>query len=722
LVFKKRKNISGAMELKIMEKLIVKNSSLSIRSFLVMMVVVYIFSIAMRMIWVYQFQDVEQYQWNNQIMINTNDGYWYAEGARDILKGSHEMYDLSPIDSPLSKLTAFLSKYIPVSFETLILYMPTFFGSLLVFPIMLIARTINQDKVGLLAALLGGIAWSYYNRTMTGYYDTDLLVVVLPTFFTWATIWSLHSKKLEFFWFAPLIASASFFWHGGILHIANGILIMGFIYTLMFERKNLFYYKFLSLFIIALASLPFVVKIIIIFLLNFVYITYKDKLKESVVISIVVASVLIYFFFGGWSWLIGIINSGYVSRFLVADEINVSLKFFGVVNTVREAGHIPFETFANRISGHTVTFVLSVVGYILFLIRYRLMLLSLPMVVLGFFALQGGLRFTVFSVPFMALGVSFLIFVIANFLQNNIAKYLFVALCTVGVLYPNIQHIIDYKVPVVFQKNEVEVLDKLGRITSREDYVVSWWDYGYPIRYYSDVKTLIDGAKHDGADNFPTSFALSEPQMAAANMMRLDVEFTELGYKNKCFPTFKCMLKAYNEPNPNKFLPALSNPNLQLPPKTRDIYLYLPHRMLNIFPTVVMFENLDLVSGQRYNNPFFLYSSTFQDLPDRINLQQGVSIMKQGGMIHIGGQQIQLNAFITAFYDANGKLQRQVQQINDKSPISVIFMKSYNAFLVVDQKMLNSTFIQLFVLENYDPNLFDPVIMTPLAKVFKLKK
>jgi hypothetical protein len=49
-------------------------------------------------------------------------------------------------------------------------------------------------------------------------------------------------------------------------------------------------------------------------------------------------------------------------------------------------------------------------------------------------------------------------------------------------------------------------------------------------------------------------------------------------------------------------------------------------------------------------------------------------------------------------------------------------MQDYNKILVVDNYTLNSTYIQLFVLETYSKELFEPVIMTPIAKVFKVKK
>jgi len=41
--------------------------------------------------------------------------------------------------------------------------------------------------------------------------------------------------------------------------------------------------------------------------------------------------------------------------------------------------------------------------------------------------------------------------------------------------------------------------------------------------------------------------------------------------------------------------------------------------------------------------------------------------------------------------------------------------------LIVDEKTYNSMFIQLMVLENYNKKLFEPVILTPSAKVYKLK-
>ena len=147
-------------------------------------------------------------------------------------------------------------------------------------------------------------------------------------------------------------------------------------------------------------------------------------------------------------------------------------------------------------------------------------------------------------------------------------KFLFIVVLTLAILYPNYKHVLDYKVPTVFNADEVKVLDELKGVAQREDYVISWWDYGYPIRYYSDVKTLIDGGKHDGSVNFPVSFMLTNPQDVSAKMARLDVEYTENGFIkiDTNLSNIEKMTKEYGFKDTNDFLLSLQT-DLKLPKK-----------------------------------------------------------------------------------------------------------------------------------------------------------
>ena len=179
---------------------------------------------------------------------------------------------------------------------------------------------------------------------------------------------------------------------------------------------------------------------------------------------------LLFMFFGNVFGLILTKVTGYMSTGTVSE----GLRFYGVKQTVREAGQIPFSMFANRISGSQVGLFASLIGYIVLVIRHRAFLLALPLVGIGVFALWGGLRFTVYAVPIAAISAVYLFYVLGEFFQNQKLKYTFVAIATAAMLYPNVTHIINYKVPTVMNKPEVEDLVKLDSMAGDKDYTLSW--------------------------------------------------------------------------------------------------------------------------------------------------------------------------------------------------------------------------------------------------------
>ena len=680
------------------------------------------FSVAMRMIWVYQFDGYSPFMYNHQFMINTNDGYFFAEGARDILSGISQENDLSPITSATSQLTAFFATISPFSFESIILYMPVFLSSLIVVPIILIAKNLKNLEMGLVAALLASIAWSYYNRTMVGYYDSDMLNIVLPMFLLWSIVWAINTNEnkyliitafdiLVYRWWYPQSYSLEFSFFGLIL-----------LYTLVFDRKNLYNYKLLAIMMFAMINVDGYFRFILVLAIYFLF--NQDKFQKYIY-YIFGISVVTFFISGGFTPIWGMLKAYIFTNSVSQSELGLKLHFFSVMQTVREAGHIPFETFANRISGHVVTFVLSIVGYIYLAYRHKVMLFALPMVGLGFLASVGGLRFTVYAVPILAFGIAFLIVELARIMPTKKLKVLSIIAFSMMILYPNYKHIDNYKVPTVMNNDEVQILSKFKSIANREDYVVSWWDYGYPIRYYGDVKTLVDGGKHSGAVNFPISFILTKPQEISAKLARLDVEYTEKMFKitdekSQVDSTIEYMTTDYGFKNTNDFLISLDT-DIKMPKKTTDIYFYLPFRMLEIYPTVSMFSNMDLMDGHEYQRSFFFISKNFRENNNIINLGRGISVDLSKGFVNLGNQKVKINRFVKTFYDEKMQLQKDVQSSGDKSGLNVVFMSNYNTFLVLDEANYNSLYIQLMVLEEYDKSLFEKVLSNPHAKVYKLK-
>jgi dolichyl-diphosphooligosaccharide--protein glycosyltransferase/undecaprenyl-diphosphooligosaccharide--protein glycosyltransferase len=443
-----------------------------------------------------------------------------------------------------------------------------------------------------------------------------------------------------------------------------------------------------------------------------VYFLIKDREFDKKMLYILSAIAVIGFMYFGDVFLL-IYNK--VSSYLNRGIDSEGLHFFQVQQTVREAGVIPFSTMANRISGSTVGVIVSLIGYVLLVIRYRPFILALPLIGIGVFSLMGGLRFTVFAVAIAAMSAVYLFYVIAGASDKKPFRYAIITILTALMIYPNISHILGYKVPTVFTNDEVKVLKALDKMASEKDYTLTWWDYGYPIWYYSDTNTLIDGGKHSHDNYIISKIMNTSSQTQAANLSRLAVEKYVKSGDVVADEIFKDI-------DPNDLLDELKSDTYKLPEKTRDIYLFLPNRMLNIFPTVGLFSNLDLKTGKRGEQPFFYKADRFKDDGDVVHFGNGLAFEKRTGVLHIGQNKTEIKRLVMVGYDKNQKLQKDIQSINPNAEISIIFMQSYGSFLILDESMYNSLFIQLFVLEEYDKNLFEAVISSPYAKVYKIKR
>ena len=687
----------------------------------ILFAIAFLISFFARMYWVDYASNVEEYKFNNQVMINTNDGYFYAEGARDLLAGSHETGDRSAVTEPVAYATMILYKLLPfISFETLILYMPAFFGSLVVIPIILIGRAFEKTEIGFFAAVFASITYSYYNRTMAGYYDSDMFALIMPPFV--AAFLISYFKDQNKLWQALLLFSfalskllypQSFTWMLGAIGFA-------FLYTVVFERKNKHIYLTLALSLVMISDLPFLAKVLLTGVAAYYTPLILSNLK--ILISATVVSAAAFALFGG---IDPIVSAAKAYLFKDSLTVKTTLKYYDVVQTVREAGRMDINLFASRISGSMPVFILSLIGFALFVRKEKLFALTLPMFGLGLFAYFGGLRFPVYAVPFAALGLFFFVFWLISSLKG-VAKTSIATIALALMSIPNLYHIYGYTVPTVFTAQTVKQLDALGKIAKHEDYVFAWWDYGYPIRYYSNVKNHSDGGKHDGATNFIESFILCNTnQRASANMMRESVEgYEELIKKGEEVKkgTLEHLLekRGLGVDNYQQYLDLLSKPDFVAAPKTRDVYLFLPYEMFEIFTTVKLFSNIDLKDGTAKTSPFLGIYTDYKEDSQTINLGDAI-IDKVEMRATIGKNSFPIKTSTVSYFDKNGSFVSRHQSVKNGGEMHLVFLPSYHTYMLMDDEVFNSTFVQLFVLENYDKNLFEKVSETPEAKIFRLK-
>ncbi len=685
-----------------------------------LMLLAYLFSFAIRLIWVFQFQDNPSVYWNSEIMINTNDGYFFAAGAQEALTGIHSdnprvfgIWDYGVIF-----FTSLFAKITPFSLETIILYMPAVISSLVVIPMILIARLYKQTMWGFFAALLGSITWSYYNRTMTGYYDTDMFSAMAPMFILFFLIKSTIDLNLRSALYAGLaIVIYPFLYDQGQAIVYSIGIIYG-AYMLWFHRDSNVTYSSLILVFISLLPLNHFIDKPYSYLVHFtiliaLYLFLKqERLAKKEMMIATGVSLFLFLFLGDVFGLI----LGKVLSYTLQGTGEGSLHFYGVNQTVREAGKIPFETFANRTSGSSIGVIISLIGYVVLVFRRPAFILALPLIGIGIFSMWGGLRFTVYAVPIAAMSAIYLFFVIAEQIKDNSAKYAFIALATAGMIYPNITHIIGYRVPTVLNKTEVADLAKLDSVADGKDYTLTWWDYGYPIWFYSDTSTLIDGGKHNN-DNFIISKILLTPsQDLAANLSRLAVETYEESNHSIVAN------KLFEKRDPNILLEDLKSSDFKLPKKTRDVFLYFPYRMLRIFPTVAVFGNINLKTGKKKRTIHFYPSAPVQQSGAKIILQNGIIFDTAKGEITIGGKIKKVERFDVATLGAGGTPQVKSQLMHMDGEFCVVFLQSYGQMIVMDRETYNSTYVQMFMLGKYDKELFELVVSSPYSKIYKLKK
>jgi len=704
---------------------------------LLLILLAYLFSMGARMYWPIYFDGSASMMYANELMINTNDGYFFSTGARDVIDGVTALdkqrasaYDVSP---GLVLLTAYATKFLPFSLDTVSLYLPGIIASLIVIPIILTGRLMGNTLLGFLAALLGSIAWSYYNRTMIGYYDTDMFSVFMQFMIFYSFLQIVYKKSMGAILFSSfMIFIYPYFYSQGMTLVYAMYVLLVLYLVLDYKgvittqgakafKENAFslYATIILVSISLMIMLPIEMRIVL-FLMAF-GLLLKVNLEEKTLRYIAALFFLAFLIFSN----IFMVIWGQIISYAVRGVDSGSLQFYQVVQTVREAGAIPFETMANRISGSQVGVILSLIGYFFLVMRHKAFLIALPLIGVGVFSMVGGLRFTVYAVPVAAISAIYLLYIIGDLIKEkvkeekmkNFSKYGFITIMTAALIYPNITHIQGYLVPTVLNKTEVDDLVKLDAIASDKDYTLTWWDYGYPIWYYSNTNTLIDGGKHTHDNYIVSKLMFSDSPQQVANLSKLAIEtYVDSNYSLVADTLFNNTKKS-----PNQFLNDLKSKDYVLPQKTRDVYLYLPYRMLRIFPTVGVFGNLNLKTGKAERRIHFYPSSPAQQEGGRVLLQNGIIFDYLNGEIEIQGAKKKVQRFDTVTLDSSGKNHVDSKLLNIGGDYAVLFMKSYNQMIVMDKKTYNSTYVQMFMLGKYDKNLFELVISSPYSKIYKVK-
>ena len=105
-----------------------------------------------------------------------------------------------------------------------------------------------------------------------------------------------------------------------------------------------------------------------------------------------------------------------------------------------------------------------------------------------------------------------------------------------------------------------------------------------------------------------------------------------------------------------------------------------------------------------------------------VHLANGIVLDLKKGKVQLGNQLVSLQYFLVTENRKDGSIKLQGQRFDPNATLAAVYMKSYGKFIVMDTETLNSIYVKMFILGQYDKNLFELVVASPYTRIYKLKK
>ena len=169
-----------------------------------LMLVAYSLAVHVRMSWIEMAmsQDRESMRWEGQPTPNTHDSFYFAAILQKAHLGMHQENDLVPSvvqNGMITMLSYGLLQIFPsLTIEQLLLWFTVYASGLVCVPVVLIGRLYGSVVWGFFAACIAGVAHSYFNRTLAGYYDTDVFSISAAAFALMFLLYALRRRSLLF--------------------------------------------------------------------------------------------------------------------------------------------------------------------------------------------------------------------------------------------------------------------------------------------------------------------------------------------------------------------------------------------------------------------------------------------------------------------------------------------------------------------------------------------
>lgn len=623
-------------------------------------------------LWLWQQNSSVEAFWldGRPLSIYSPDAGLYGYYAKQLLMGAHY-----PMDS--EHMPGFLIYWIVSIFNLNIdwaMYLlPAFLAPLVAVPTVLIGHALGHTRMGFYAALIAVCGINYYTRSYVGYMDTDVLNLFLPYMAVASGMMALARRSWLWGVVAVLFLAAFYGWYHSSLVVVVALAGMAVLVVPLVLRRKMVW----------IASGLLVIGVVAVTDIQNVSKRAQEYLSKDETIKLASAQ--------------------------------GEYHFVNTLHSVAEAQPATLFSIHEAYVGMLPYTLLATLGFVLLSLRHPALLLALPLLALGYLALWAGLRFAMFATPAFALGFVGLLVWLAQRLSGRMAGVLLVVgvASGLGVMLLNITRLNPSFTPGYFLADDVKALRSFAKESRQEDLLWSWWDYGWPLWYYTGRNnTLVDNGRHGPDTHLAAKVLLAGNDTFAANALRYFSE-TQVGNGEILRPLAQKEDIAQRMEDLELLRPIDLN-------ATRDVYVLLHRDMLLTFKTIEEFASINIRSGANASDNMQLYLSDLLRPYDQheplvrgdtfdFDLRSGVIRGHDGVQTRIAGVMVVENGAITA-----------AQRYEAGSDMHLIL---YNRTKVIylDSRALNSFLVRALLLNQFDHSRFETVVQTERMKLLKLK-
>jgi hypothetical protein len=602
-------------------------------------------------------------------------------------------------------------KYLNFPFDLTLFYWPVALSPLLIVGAYLLARGFDCSSFQSMgSAFLTSTSWVLFQRTTSGYLDTDVVAVgwllLCLGLYSWShkTEHRLLIRRFAFFsiFLYPL-------WYDKGYLLLPPVLMIMLLYAIWEKRP------------VPLPSsgtaqrwthkIPFCTAV-------------EGKKGLCVVfLSLIIGalmSLMMPMLWGHFSLYMGwghdVLQSSGVSQ--------AKSPFLYDFKSVAEVKPLPISKLGPWVCGHQALLPFAITG-ILFLMRNKKFILLLPFLGLGSLALFSASRFAIFLGPLLALSLIYGVKTITKVLEKNRLRFLCpLLLIAFGACY--LQHALEMPLRPSVSADEIKGIrsirkhagerkgieshrdQKLTRTGARKPttQVINWWDDALLLDFYGNVSAVMPYNSFGGPINFWMSQALLNPHP--------EVSYSLMA----AFPT---KTHALNDWNPKTL--DFDQKNIKHHPS--ETYLYLPKSLIYKMGSLQKFTRLR--TGQAHPK-LERKEQVFQLLPFRTSTSDEMifdhhfrwskkSFMMQKGQ----SAPFSLNSISMVAYAQAGAAEVKMTHVDLNSQLHLILIPSDEMAILMSSELLQSPLLQMGLFHRYEAEKFASLSLNSKVAVFMLK-